>query len=91
MNMSDVEGSADQDCRVHHQSGGNQEVRRSHDNFWQVNQIEEVTPDWAKFWDLRFEWYANNQTKFPPSVVMKLDVEGRWLVYMMRLCAQTAK
>ena len=28
MNMSDVEGSADQDCRVHHKSGGNQEVRR---------------------------------------------------------------
>ena len=45
MKMSSVEGSADQDCRVHHKSGGNQEVRPSHPNFWQVNQIEEVTLD----------------------------------------------
>ena len=29
MKMSDVEGSADQDCRVHHKSGRNPEVRCS--------------------------------------------------------------
>ena len=57
MNMSDVEGSADQDCRVHHKSGGYQEVRRSHHNFWQVNQIEEVTPDW--------NWTPTTRLKFP--------------------------
>ena len=28
--------------------------------------------------DLRFQLDVTSPTQFPPSVVMKLDVEGRW-------------